>query len=117
MAEKNTVSSRVHGDELGNPHAPELVDTYKYHLHFKNQDDAYRLIGVLAQKDEATFVTTTTRPDTFLVYDPISPEAHRRKFREMKYYEYVKILYGPYESDYFIFGNGKYYYSLPKLTD
>lgn len=115
---KNTVTSRIHGAEVGNPKKPVLVDTYRYHMAINDIDDAYKLVGVLVKDDDLTFVTNNTRPNMFLVYNPGEEDPNQnRKWIHMAYNEYVRILYGPYGQDYYIFGSGAIMYTLPDVVD
>lgn len=101
----------------GNPVKPSQVGSYRYHMMFDSMDSAWKLINLFAPSDNPVVVTTHTRPNMYLIYDPTSPLDDSRKWVDWKYNEYIHVENGYYGTNYFIFGNGKVFHEIPNLID
>lgn len=113
----NSVTSRIQGMQIGNLVKPKSIGLYRYHMMFDNMDSAWKLIGMFAPTDHPTLVTTKTRPNMYLLYDPTSSLEEHRKWIEWSYNEYATIENGYYGNNYFIFGSGKVFNVLPQIID
>ena len=117
MNPKEPVSAKIQGMQPGNLRVPKQIGTFKYHLMFADMDSAFTLTETFAPKDNLTIVTTTTRPNMYLQYDPISDLEEPRSWVDWAYYEYVFVQCGHYGEGYYLFGSGKVFKYLPAVVD
>lgn len=117
MNPTNSITTRIKGMSPGNPMKPVSIGKFKYHLRFHEMNDAYLNYKLFAPKDGKSIITTTTRSNMFLVYDPSKDENINTAWKSWKYYEYAECESGYYGNKYFIFGNGKYMHNLPETIN
>ena len=113
----NSVTTRIKGMSPGNPTKPVSIGIFKYHLQFHEMVDAIKNYKLFAPKDGKTIITTTTRPNMFLVYDPSKDDAINTSWKSWKYYEYAECQSGYYGNNYYVFGSGKWMNVLPETID
>ena len=111
------VSSKIQGMQPGNPTIPKQIGVYRYHIMFDDMDTAWKLIETFAPKDNLTIVTTTTRPNMYLVYDPTKGWEEMRSWSSWSYNEYVVVQSGYFGEQYYLFGSGKVFHYLPTIID
>ena len=114
---KNSYSSRIQGMDVGDKKPPVNIGSYNYHLMFDDMEIGEKLINLFAPIDSPTIVTVDIRPNMYLEYDPNKPAGTQYKYVSWQYWHYVTIVNGFYGNNYYLFGNGKVFTTLPPLVD
>lgn len=111
----NSVSSRLHGLSPANPQPPKYIGSFKYHLTFDSMNDAWDLVPIILKNDGNAIITTNSRPNMMLRYTPNLP--YSLEWVEWKYYEYAEVECGYYGTNYYLFGSGKVFRTLPDMAE